>query len=174
MRNLDCSNVVIDMIYGTNCDVDLHDFTFLFSLLFSSILSMNSLIFFFFAIDNSFQSCGVTWKYCERDFAKCMKNVCKESSKEGCEEQANMFSSMTKMFGSGFFDMSQDGVCECVNKEDAAARYVSFLQEISTLSVEDAENLVAKYEKKSGIMVYKALKKYKDRTVIFQDIKDEL
>ena len=105
-----------------------------------------------------------------------MKKVCETSSKDGCQEQANVFSSMTSMFGSGFFDMSQDGVCECVDASDANERYVSFLRDISsdTITVNEANALLEKYEKKNGIMVYKALKKYKEKAVIFQDIKDEL
>ena len=126
--------------------------------------------------DICFQSCGVTWRYCEKDFQKCMRKVCETSTKEGCQDQANVFSSMTSMFGSGFFDMSQDGVRECVDVSNKKERYVSFLQEISsnTMATEEANALVEKYEKKPGIMVYKALKKYKENTVIFQDIKDEL
>eukprot|EP00938_MAST-03A_sp_MAST-3A-sp1_P002533 g2533.t1 len=126
--------------------------------------------------DICFQSCGVTWRYCEKDFQKCMRKVCETSTKEGCQDQANVFSSMTSMFGSGFFDMSQDGVCECVDVSNKKERYVSFLQEISsnTMATEEANTLLEKYEKKPGIMVYKALKKYKENTVIFQDIKDEL
>jgi secretory phospholipase A2 len=127
--------------------------------------------------DICFQSCGVTWRFCEKDFKKCMNDVCMSSTKKkDCKEQADMFSSMTSMFGSAFFDTSQDGVCECVDSSDANKRYIAFLREISsdTIDIEDANQFVTKYEKKPGIMVYKALKKYKDTTVIFQNIKDEL
>ena len=88
-------------------------------------------------------------------------------------DQANVFSSMTSMFGSGFFDMSQDGVCECVDVSETKERYVSFLQEISSNTSRRKANALVEKARKSpeswGIGVEKVQREH-----VISDIKDEL
>lgn len=129
--------------------------------------------------DVCYQSCGASFRYCEKIFDRCMTSVCdqkkEKSTKKECREQAKFFTSMTGAFGKGLHEASQEGVCECVPASEADERYESFL---TTLSREDealdTSSLLKKYEGKRGKMVYRALKSFKDHAVTFVNIKPEL
>jgi hypothetical protein len=48
--------------------------------------------------------CGTTFSYCEAQFGKCMKAVCEKHGGEKtseCNQQAQSFTGMTRMFGGG-------------------------------------------------------------------------
>eukprot|EP00939_MAST-03C_sp_MAST-3C-sp1_P001143 g1143.t1 len=135
--------------------------------------------------DLCYQSCGTTFRYCEKMFKSCLNKVCKKYSggtrERECREQADTFSGLTAMFGDGFHKSSQDGVCDCVPEDERSPRYRKFLEHVHERSggrTEEREayieELSQKYEKKKGQMVYRALKKHQGIFVSFDNIKDEL
>ncbi len=55
--------------------------------------------------DACYATCGISKAYCEKEFEKCMKRMCKEvfSSNSRCEGAASTYAMGTSMFGdSGF------------------------------------------------------------------------
>jgi len=138
--------------------------------------------------DLCYQSCGTTFKYCEKVFQKCVERVCAQykgdlDTKDACSEQAETFTGLTAMFGGAFHSSSQEGVCDCVAEEEAPARFEEFLHYVRSRSLpteskekRDAfvRETMKKYEGKEGRMVYRALKQYRDEFVHFDNIKAEL
>merc|ERR1711935_371228 len=75
--------------------------------------------------------CGTTFGYCEAQFGKCMKAVCEKHGGEKaseCNQQAQSFTGMTRMFGGGMHQSSQVDACDCFDsKETAAQRHLEHI-----------------------------------------------
>eukprot|EP00439_Symbiodinium_sp_Y106_P084292 s167_g25.t1 len=72
--------------------------------------------------DVCFSVCGTSHDFCEDQFSKCMQEVCQSplsGEHQECQKQAHSFSSMTKIFGSGFHKASQQDSCHCVPEDEA-------------------------------------------------------
>lgn len=132
--------------------------------------------------DICFSVCGTTHDWCEKEFTKCMKRVCKKpesNDKESCEEQADSFSSLTKSFGAGFHQSSQKLSCKCTKKASAKKahqKYLqAFLQENEPNEADDdrVEALLKKWEGKEGQLYAGLVKKHGHNFVEFKEIAPE-
>jgi secretory phospholipase A2 len=128
--------------------------------------------------------CGASHKFCEKAFRICMKKVCKESDgkMQECTQQAESFSGMTKIFGSGFHTKGQQDACQCVDKSEARAAHKEVLLTFfgkynqTAATEENVEGILEKYEKKGkmGEAYFKLAKKHGTEFVRFDNIKGEL
>lgn len=132
--------------------------------------------------DICFSVCGTTHQWCEKQFEKCMRRVCKNPAsgeKHACKEQAQTFSSMTQMFGMGFHSTSQQASCTCVNKDLAHLTHrsylTSFLKDYNETAAEEenVSELLDKWKDKEGQLYAMLTKKYGHLFVSFQDIAPE-
>jgi secretory phospholipase A2 len=123
--------------------------------------------------DVCYSTPGATFNYCEKTFHTCMKKLCKEYHKGGkrkqCQEQADGFSGMTKIFGRGAHSSSQRDVVECLDSKTAAKdRWHTFIKDIYIASKIDAmpsdasiSNMLARMKKgKEGEFIDRLVKKY--------------
>ena len=72
-----------------------------------------------------YATCGSSKAFCEKDFEKCMKNLCKSNfpSKPECIGAAEMYTMGTTMFGSSGYDESQAMYCECTKEDNVLKHY---------------------------------------------------
>lgn len=135
--------------------------------------------------DVCYQGCGVSFDFCESQFAKCMRNVCKQqedaSQIEPCNKQANSFTGMTKAFGSGIWQSSQETACNCFDtKEEAFEGTLKYLQSVYEAAGEEKDEAVLnemlkKFSGKKRQKLIEAINvKYGKHFVEFQNIKEEL
>ncbi len=59
--------------------------------------------------DACYATCGISKDYCEKEFEKCMKRLCKEafSSNDRCEGAASTYAMGTAMFGDAGFQVNK-------------------------------------------------------------------
>jgi secretory phospholipase A2 len=134
--------------------------------------------------DLCYSICNPGFEWCEKQFKKCMAQVCKKvADSSGCNEKANGFSSMTKVFGSASYGEGLEQSCDCLPPAKAEARNEEFLRHAYGLfnrtALEDpgfVTATLAKYKKKEGQLWFNLLKRYgvQANLVEFVDIKAEL
>lgn len=123
--------------------------------------------------DACYSTCGISKQLCEKDFGKCMTQLCNSAFKRNpeCPGAAQVYQMGTSMFGGSGFSNLQDDFCECIPKSQASSHYTKLLTSIyqkhSTKSNEEipavVENLMSKADSKVSMMAklfYKVLKKY--------------
>jgi secretory phospholipase A2 len=123
--------------------------------------------------DACYSICGVSKQYCEKDFGKCMKELCWEIFPENlqCSQAAQMYQMGTTMFGSSGFQTLQYDFCECVPKSDVKKHYTQLLEKLYTdhtsKTASESSEMVAKLMDKAGDSIqklgnlfYYILKKY--------------
>jgi len=125
--------------------------------------------------DVCYSTPGAAFSFCESEFSSCMAKVCDDFQDrvtgKACHEQANGFSSMTKMFGRGSHGGSQRDVTECVkSSEQAHNKWLSFLKEIYAaadmeVSDEKVEVLLAEHRGKEGPLAYSLVKDFGENFV---------
>eukprot|EP00658_Telonema_sp_P-2_P012538 TRINITY_DN14773_c0_g1_i1.p1 TRINITY_DN14773_c0_g1~~TRINITY_DN14773_c0_g1_i1.p1 ORF type:complete len:135 (+),score=33.64 TRINITY_DN14773_c0_g1_i1:155-559(+) len=126
--------------------------------------------------------CGTSFGQCEKEFAACMKGVCKGQSNE-CTETAQSFTGMTGMFGGGMFDASQKEACDCFDtKEEARARQAEYVTQLyqrnNPAKLEDAKFVEGILDRspQPGKLLTKLLRKYgtEPGEVVWDGVKAEL
>jgi hypothetical protein len=114
-----------------------------------------------------------------------MQDICKQQKskrdQKDCSEEAQGFSSMTGMFGSGFHMSAQRNSCECVDsKEEALQRKHDLLLDFFSrhdpeqATEEQVSGLMEKWKGKLGKLYMELAIKYGKAFVTFDGIKDEL
>jgi hypothetical protein len=84
--------------------------------------------------DSCYMSCGVPKQFCEKEFGKCMKEQCKDKSKNAgelheCNGKADLFMTGTTLFGcGGYVELQRDG-CDCLSHDEAAKRIHQYARE---------------------------------------------
>lgn len=68
--------------------------------------------------DTCYAMCGISKDYCENDFNKCMKSLCKTNFSKNmeCKDAAEMYFMGVSMFGSNGYEESQYEYCQCIPK----------------------------------------------------------
>jgi hypothetical protein len=136
--------------------------------------------------DLCYSVCDSGFDWCERDFKKCMRAICKkQGSKEEqkeCQDTANGFTSVTGMGGEVFYMDGQKKACEetCLPKEEALEKFKDFLTEFykdhNPNQVGEVDETLKKYKNKEGQLWLGLLRKYgvEKKLVEFQEIHEEL
>jgi secretory phospholipase A2 len=78
--------------------------------------------------DACFSTCGVTQKFCDDDFLKCMNNLCDTvfpANKE-CKSAATTYSMGTSIFGTEPFSQGQKDHCQCIPTENLVDHYKTY------------------------------------------------
>lgn len=127
--------------------------------------------------------CGTEHSFCEKQFKRCMRKVCKNNGdkKEDCQQQADQFSVMTKSFGSSMHKTGQKDQCDCMNSPDEArerhkAFLMQFYEAVNTTAATEANVNAAldRYKKREGEMYYNMALKYWQHFVKFDGVEAEL
>jgi secretory phospholipase A2 len=128
--------------------------------------------------------CNTKFAFCEKKFKQCMTGVCKQLEGEQaseCKQQAQSFSGMTQVFGSGMHAQGQGMQCDCLSSaEEAAARHRAFLMQfyesynVTAATDEHVDSMLEKYKGKEGEMYYLMVLKYGLQFVKFDNVRDEL
>ena len=98
--------------------------------------------------DACYASCGVPKDYCEKDFGRCMNNMCKTvfSANSQCKTAAGMYKMGVEVFGGSGYTGSQAQKCTCLEKgttlrehyeEILHSRYESFNRELSDEEIDE-------------------------------------
>lgn len=71
--------------------------------------------------DTCYAMCGMSKEYCENDFNKCMKSLCKTNFARNteCKDAAEMYYMGVSMFGENGYGDSQDEYCQCIPKSSS-------------------------------------------------------
>jgi secretory phospholipase A2 len=123
--------------------------------------------------DACYSTCGISKSYCEKDFGKCMEELCRTAFKSNpqCSSAAQVYQMGTTMFGgNGFQDLQRD-FCECVPKSNVQKHYRKLLEKLykehSEKSVNEVSEALTKLMIKAGDSVprlgnffYMIMKKY--------------
>jgi hypothetical protein len=128
------------------------------------------------AHDLCYQSCGASFRMCEKKFDRCMRAVC--SALEGggqagsCIETAEMYSGLTKMMGRAVWIESQQNVCTCEkDPESAKQHHEAFLQDFygryAPERTEGTSRLLGKHRGREGLLYMRLGERYKDKYVRF-------
>ncbi|CAE7345620.1 Pla2g12a [Symbiodinium sp. CCMP2592] len=132
--------------------------------------------------DVCFSVCGTSHDFCEDQFAKCMQEVCQSplsGEHQECQKQAHSFSSMTKVFGSGFHKASQQDSCHCVPEDEAGKKHRDYLETFyrlyneSMLDTDTLELQLSKWKGKEAELYFDLVKKYGHLFVQFDDVPKE-
>ena len=75
--------------------------------------------------DACYATCSLSQNYCDKDFEKCMKNMCKEHFKQNdqCQGAAQMYAMGPMMFGKEPYEDLQQRHCTCVSKDQVINSY---------------------------------------------------
>ncbi|CAE7372349.1 Pla2g12a [Symbiodinium natans] len=132
--------------------------------------------------DVCFSVCGTSHDFCEDEFSKCMKEVCQtplSGEHQECKQQAQSFSSMTKVFGSGFHKASQQDSCQCVPKDEAGQKHREYLETFyrlyneSMLDTQTLESQLSQWKGKEAELYFDLVKRYGHLFVQFDDVPKE-
>lgn len=79
--------------------------------------------------DVCYETCNMNKDYCESEFEKCMKNLCRTNFKKNpeCQQAAQMYTMGTSMFGGGAFAESQDQFCTCIEESQVDTHYAKLV-----------------------------------------------
>lgn len=79
--------------------------------------------------DACYATCGLSQNYCDRDFERCMQNLCNDffSSNRECSSAANMYAHGSSMFGLNSYMDTQKEHCTCVHVDDVLDHYAKGL-----------------------------------------------
>jgi hypothetical protein len=108
--------------------------------------------------DACFAMCGASQDFCDKDFKKCMRNLCSTAfprSKQ-CPSAADTYALGTSMFGGEAFVQAQEEHCECIAQHRVLDHYKSlaseFYETYSPVNKDKAETalLSETYTRNSG------------------------
>lgn len=82
--------------------------------------------------DVCYSSCGMSKDFCEKDFGKCMKNLCHTAfpSNPACPGAAQMYQMGTTMFGVKGFGELQNDYCTCIDRTNVIDHYRKLFRDI--------------------------------------------
>ncbi|KAL7575451.1 hypothetical protein ACA910_007350 [Epithemia clementina (nom. ined.)] len=82
--------------------------------------------------DVCYSACGMSKDLCEKDFGKCMKNLCRTTfpNNPQCPQAAQMYQLGTTMFGVQGFGELQNEYCTCVDRSSIVDHYKTLFQSI--------------------------------------------
>mmetsp|Transcript_1514 Transcript_1514/g.2666 ORF Transcript_1514/g.2666 Transcript_1514/m.2666 type:complete len:238 (+) Transcript_1514:47-760(+) len=130
--------------------------------------------------DVCFSVCGTSHNFCEDQFASCMDEVCEQlpdQKRKECMSQASTFSTMTKLFGVGFHQASQNESCECAPKDEAKERRRQYLENFYNAydqsMLDSLDEQVSEWRGKEAELHYDLVKKYGHLFVNFNDVPKE-
>jgi len=127
--------------------------------------------------------CSTEHSFCEKQFKRCMKTVCKKNGdkRQECQQQADQFSVMTKSFGLSMHATGQKDQCDCLPSRDAALeRHKAFLMQFyeavnaSAATEENVNRALATYKNREGEMYYNMALKYWQHFVKCDGVRAEL
>lgn len=127
-----------------------------------------------------FSICGISFKFCEKEFEKCSATVCHReldpSKKEACTRSANLYKMTMKLGGCKNFNDLQQANCDCVIGESRLEK--KRLKALSTFykkhkkefanDNEKLKNLVKKHgvnNNKFAKLIYKMVRKYYPKSI---------
>ena len=127
-----------------------------------------------------FSICGISFKFCEKEFEKCSATVCHReldpSKKEACTRSANLYKMTMKLGGCKNFNDLQESNCDCVLGESRLKKkrfkvLSTFYKEHKKEFANDKEKL-KKLLKKHGVnnnkfakLIYKMVRKYYPKSI---------
>jgi len=130
--------------------------------------------------DVCFSVCGTSHNFCEDHFSRCMDEVCEQlpgQKFEECKKQASSFSTMTKLFGNGFHQASQNESCECAPKEEAKERRRRYLENFynsyDQSMLDSLDKQESEWRGKEAELHYDLVKRYGHLFVDFYDVPKE-
>jgi len=132
--------------------------------------------------DVCFSVCGTSHEFCEKEFSRCMKKICKtplEGSPKECKQQAKAFSKLTKTLGKAFHSKSQEMSCDCLKGSDVPARHRAFLQNFfsryneSQATDEVLDDTLERWKGREAHLYFDLVKTYGKHFVRFDDIEAE-
>jgi len=136
--------------------------------------------------DLCYSVCDSGFDWCEREFKKCMRKICKdqddEDDKKECKKKADEFASATSIGGATFYLEGQKQACEeeCLPKDEAKEKFVAFLtgfySQYNKENVDEVESTLQKYKGKEGQLWLGLLRKYgiEKNLIEFDEIHEEL
>eukprot|EP00438_Fugacium_kawagutii_P005061 Skav221749 [mRNA] locus=scaffold3834:56015:56380:- [translate_table: standard] len=109
-----------------------------------------------------------------------MDEVCEQlpaPKRKECMQQATTFSTMTKIFGIGFHQASQNQSCECAPKDVAKERRRQYLENFynsyDQSMLDSLDRQVSEWQGKEAELQYDLVKKYGHLFVSFNDVPKE-
>jgi len=140
--------------------------------------------------DVCFSVCGTKFGFCQKEFSRCMKKVCRKplsGSKKKCRAKAKLFSSIETSEAANFHMTSQRLACDCFPDLGQATErhrdYLrSFLSEYNSSQADDQEmhDTLETWKGQEGELYLNLVKTYGHQFVRFEDeiepmfYKDEL
>lgn len=122
--------------------------------------------------DICYMSCGLTKKFCDEDFKKCMLRECSfQLDEEECKVTANEMELGRRMGGCKWYQYSQQFLCGCYSPEESLERTSEYAHEFFTVYNKThnlPSGLSQKYLEKTpnaerqGLLLFKLFKKYPD------------
>ena len=120
--------------------------------------------------DACYATCSLSQNYCDKDFEKCMKNMCKEHFKQNdqCQGAAQMYAMGPMMFGKEPYEDLQQRHCTCVSKDQVINSYEEVIDSyLQKYVAESKRNSTKSYMEKSKytetkpqMLFYQILKKF--------------
>ena len=75
--------------------------------------------------DACYGMCGASQEYCDKDFKKCMRNLCSTAfpASKQCSSAADTYAMGTAMFGGEAYGQAQEEHCECIAQQRVLDHY---------------------------------------------------
>ena len=121
--------------------------------------------------DACYESCGSSRDYCDKEFSKCMRQLCDTafSHNKQCKSAAEMYFMGVNLFGQGGFEDSQDQHCTCIEASKVNEHYVYLVKDfydthVTTTKTEGEVKALVEGKggniKRLAMLVFSLYKKY--------------
>ena len=128
--------------------------------------------------DACYSICGVSRKFCDDEFSKCLNAVdCGKgqhpNNNNGCRGNANMLSSGVQMFGCSAFRAAQMDACECFDSKQRDAALQPLLQHLYAKagfvkSEEEMAVVATRARKDVPKTIFQILQKYNSSVIVYE------